>query len=308
MFRIRFWSPVIKVSETAKDSSEAAAKAMILILIACIFLFSYGCGQKEQYTEQTPIKRRMISVNMLDDDVALDSARLIARQNVDRKNFSFSMETPVDSVHTIKSRLTLGSFFGPGKYMILRRASPVLRGRENPVHVIDIFYYSSYDSTFRGIKAFGERLQNFVSDTVQDVNGDGRMDFVANYQSMLWNLNFRYSIVTLFENDTTCLAGSMSFSNPSFSAKEKVVRGVLAGKFGQTELYKYRWNGLEVDTVEYIYHDTSAPGHFIRTPYFPSDRRNTESVKEKLNALPPEYQNLPELNWFLGKSPPPIRQ
>lgn len=239
---------------------------------------------------------------MLDDYVALDSARRIARQNVYRENFSYSMETPLDSVHTIRSRLTLGSFFGPRKYMILRRASPVLHGREEPAHVIDIFYYSSYDSTFRGIKAFGERLENFVNDTVQDVNGDGRMDFVANYTSTLRGLKFRYSIVTLFENDTTCLAGSTVFPNPSFSAKERVIRGVLAGKAGQTEIYKYQWDGFEVDTVEYIYRDSDIPGHVIRTPYLPTDKRNTTEVMEKLDAVPLEYRNLPELNWFLGKS------
>lgn len=272
------------------------------ILIACALLFSCDRAQKEQHAEQTPpIKRRLIHVNMLDDYVALDSARHIARQNVGRENFSYSMETLLDSVHTIKSRLTLGSFFGPRKYMILRRASPVLYGRENPAHVIDIYYYSSYDSTFRGMKAFGESLDNFINDTVQDVTGDGRMDFVANYKSTIRGFNFRYSIVTLFENDTACLDGSMAFANPSFSAKEKVIRGVLAGKAGQTEVYKYQWNGFEIDTVEYVYHDPNIPGHFIRAPYLPSDKRNTVEAMEKLDAIPTEYQKLPELKWFLGK-------
>lgn len=275
---------------------------MTFVITACIILLFYSCAQKREYTEHTPpIKRTMIHVNMLDDYVALDSAQTIGRMNVDRKNFSYSMETPMDSVHTIKSRLTLGGFFGPRKYMILRRASPVLHGRENPSHVIDLFYYSEYDSTFRGIKAFGERLENYINDTIQDVNGDGRMDFVANYKSTIWGLKFRYSLVTLLENDTTCLAGITDFANPSFSVKEKVVRGVLAGKPGQTEIYKYKWNGLRVDTVEYIYRDLSMPGHFIRCPYFPSDKRNTADVIEKLDAIPPEYSNLPDLDWFLGK-------
>jgi hypothetical protein len=282
------------------DQKNKIRTSTIFLLIACLFPF-HSCAQKEQYTEQTaPRKRRLIHINMLDDYRALDSAKSIGLHHIGRENFNYSMETPCDSIHTIKSKLTLGSFFGPRKYMILRRSSPVLHGREQPTHVIDIFYYSSYDNTFKGIKAFGESLENFVSDTVQDVNGDGRMEFVANYISTMQDLKFRYSIVTLFENDTTCLTGSTSFPNPSFSAKEKVVRGVLAGKAGQTEIYKYQWNGFEVDTVEYIYHD-SEPGRFIKSPFLPFDKRNTVNVMEKLNTIPAEYQNLPELNWFLGK-------
>ena len=44
-----------------------------------------------------------------------------------------------------------------------------------------------------------------------------------------------------------------SIINPTFSPKEKIIRGVGYGHPGETEMYKYKWNGNTIDTMEYVY-------------------------------------------------------
>ncbi len=45
--------------------------------------------------------------------------------------------------------------------------------------------------------------------------------------------------------------------NPIFYPKEKVIRGMEYGS--DAPLYKYRWNNLKIDTVEYIHKNSEAP-------------------------------------------------
>lgn len=65
-----------------------------------------------------------------------------------------------------------------------------------------------------------------------------------------------------------------------------MIRGLRYGY--SAPLYKYKWNGAKVDTIEYIYFPDSLNGnHFIR--------RKHEDLNEKgeiLKRLPEEYKKI----------------
>ncbi len=49
---------------------------------------------------------------------------------------------------------------------------------------------------------------------------------------------------------------NFEFINPTFSPKEKIIRGICYGHPSKTEMYKYKWNGETIDTLEYISYET----------------------------------------------------
>jgi hypothetical protein len=92
-------------------------------------------------------------------------------------------------------------------------------------------------------------------------------------------------------------AGPYSFINPTFYAKEGVVRGVGYGMPGNTALYKYKWNGLRVDTMEYIYHNADdTRQHSFYSTNRPIEEENV--IKRRLNSLPAEYRSITDFDWF----------
>lgn len=108
-----------------------------------------------------------------------------------------------------------------------------------------------------------------------------------------------FYIVYLLHADNGTFSQSYEFINPTFSAKEKVIRGVRYGQPGETELNKFKWNGLKVDTVEYIYPDIRRKGHYLKSDRLPYA---SKSAKETiLKDVPTEYKNIYGYNWFLGK-------
>ena len=91
-------------------------------------------------------------------------------------------------------------------------------------------------------------------------------------------------------------AGDYEFINPTFAAKEKLIRGVEYGQPGEAGLYKYKWNGLQVDTIEFIYPDVHTKGRYIRTKR--SAYRPTEKEGIVLKAVPKEYLEIEAYDWF----------
>jgi hypothetical protein len=86
------------------------------------------------------------------------------------------------------------------------------------------------------------------------------------------------------------------FINPTFSAKEKIIRGVEYGNPGEVGLYKYKWNGLQVDTIEFIYPDANNKGQFIKTKKGAYRPTGKEGVV--LKTVPKEYQKIESYEWF----------
>lgn len=125
----------------------------------------------------------------------------------------------------------------------------------------------------------------YIGDTIQDVNGDGRVDYLFHWYPMS-GCCLRDIYDVYLQKPNGDFADEQEFINPNFSAKEKIIRGLCYG-YG-APLYKYKWNGYKVDTIEYIYFPDSKNGnHFIR--------RKHEDETEKgeiIKQLPDEYKKI----------------
>jgi len=86
------------------------------------------------------------------------------------------------------------------------------------------------------------------------------------------------------------------FMNPTFSAKEGIIRGIEYGHPGEAGLYKYKWNGLQIDTIEYIYPDAHHKGQFIKTKKAAYQSTGKDGIV--LKAVPAEYYTIESYEWF----------
>ena len=123
----------------------------------------------------------------------------------------------------------------------------------------------------------------YIGDTIQDVNGDNRVDYLFHWYP-LSGCCLRDIYDVYLQKPNGDFAEEVEFINPNFSAKQKTIIGLRYGY--EAPLYKYTWNGYKIDTIEYIYFPYSEKGnHFIR--------RKHEDENEKgeiIKHLPEEYK------------------
>jgi hypothetical protein len=240
-------------------------------------------------------KRRLIEdedrIDSIRLSTVLDKALIIASRNIDLKTFTIEFESEIDSIFKVITIMKMDTFFSDKyKYLIIHRSSPSL---------INIDVYIKRDNKFEKVITHEESNLTYVNDTIQDVNGDGQKDFLVNWYGNNGCCLKNFYNVYLLHADNGIFSQSYEFINPTFSAKEKLIRGVRYGQPGETELYKFRWNGLKVDTVEYIYPDILRKGHYLKSDRLPYA---SKSVKEtKIKDVPIEYKNIYGYGWFLGK-------
>jgi len=136
----------------------------------------------------------------------------------------------------------------------------------------------------------------YIQDTIYDANGDGYNDFLVHWYPSSGCCRRNVYNVYLNQPDKGIFTHDYQFMNPTFSAKEKVIRGVEYGHPGEVGLYKYKWNGLQIDTIEFIYPDAKNLGQFIKT------KKRTYSPTEKegvvLKSVPEEYLKIESYKWF----------
>jgi hypothetical protein len=134
-----------------------------------------------------------------------------------------------------------------------------------------------------------------LNDTIFDVNGDNYLDFALNWYGMNGCCLKNFYSVYLFRIDSAKFTKEIHFTNPTFSPQEKTVRGVFYGYPSQVPLYKYRWQGYELELVELIYPEPMNHQIFYR--------KKSENAKEKgevLSMIPPEYHHIYGIDWFIS--------
>ncbi len=284
-------------------------KANILKLI--ILTIVLGCGKSPKVDKKTFIENESIQMvkpneklekeekqrqiedtNKIDSlrlDMALNDAFNIVKTLFKTKSFRKQYEfQPDDSSYTINIEILIGKLFNDKqKYFLLRR------------HIPHATYLSLYKVNENKPEKLIERIQDemtYIRDTIFDVNGDGHKDFVVHwYPSSGCCLRNVYNVY-LNQQEKGYFTQDYEFINPIFSSKEKIIRGVRYGHPGEVGLYKYKWNGLQVDTIEFINPDANNKGQYIKTKNFIYDP--TKSDGTVLKTVPKEYHKIDGYDWF----------
>ncbi|MEJ1238435.1 hypothetical protein WBG78_09910 [Chryseolinea sp. T2] len=238
--------------------------------------------------KQREVKREE-SIDSIRLDFALNDAFRIAQAELSSDHFTKQYELlPDDSSFTIGIEISISKLFQDHeKYLLLRR------------HVPWATYLGLYKLSEGKVEKCIEREQGgmtYLNDTIFDANGDGRKDFLVHWYPSSGCCRRDVYNVYLNQPDNGGFTKDYEFINPTFSPKERIIRGVQYGHPGEVGLYKYRWNGLQVDTLEFIYPDALVKGQFIKTrkPSY----RPTGKDGVLLKAVPKEYHSIESYEWF----------
>jgi hypothetical protein len=271
-----------------------------------------GCGQTTTQDKKTRIEndsiqtttvpekeltkeekqRQIEEENKIDNlrlDIALNDAFKIATTKFKTHNFTKQYELqPDDSSYSINIEIIIGRLFQDNQnYFLLRR------------HVPWATYLDLYKIKHCQAVKLIEREQGgmtYIRDTIFDVNGDGNKDFLVHWYPSSGCCRRDVYNVYLNQSDKGKFTQDYEFINPTFSAKEKTIRGVEYGHPGEVGLYKYKWNKLQVDTIEFIYPDANNKGQYIKTKK--GAYRPTEKEGVVLKTVPKEYQKIESYEWF----------
>lgn len=293
-------------------------KTKLNILILGLITLFFSCGQPNERkqnavntTNTLPTKfdkkekvrlakrKNIEEVNKIDSinlDKFLQNAIKIAEQFKDLNKFKKEyVETMPDNAYQVEVNISSDFYF--------TQETPHLVIRRNTPNSIYIDIYSKTDNQFHIVVSHEEWDMTYVNDTIRDINGDGLKDFVVNWYGSIGCCLKAFSNVYLLRTDKKTFSNNFEFINPTFSPKEKIIRGVCYGHPSDTEMYKYKWNGESVDTLEYISYEKNKKGERTgklivsnRKPY-----KDNSKILKRLKNMPNEYKKIEGYDWFTGK-------
>lgn len=256
-------------------------------------------------------KRRKIEEQDFADSLRLDKvlqdALKIANQNISKDKFFEKYIVSPDSV-TVSVEIRLDHIFSKEKlHLLIRRVEttenspPIIR--ENVASFVYIDVYSKTENKFEKVLSHRQWTMEYMNDTIRDINGDGFNDFVVNWYGSNGCCLKAFSNVYLLHQDKKAFSENFEFINPTFSPKEKIIRGVCYGHPGETEIYKYKWNKEKVDTLEYVYYEKNDKGEKTGKIVISNNEPYGDKFKilRVLNSVPTEYGKIDGYDWFRGK-------
>ncbi len=226
-------------------------------------------------------------------DKVLQDALKIANQDITRDRFVKKYEVLPDSI-PVSVEINLGYHFS--------KANPHLIIRRNEPDAIYIDIYSKGDRKFEKVVSHKQWALTYVNDTIRDINGDDLNDFVVNWYGATGCCLKAFSNIYLLRQDNRTFSENFEFINPTFSPKEKIIRGVCYGHPGETEMYKYKWNEEKVDTLEYVSYQKNDKGLKTGKVVISTDSPYDDKFKtlKVLNSIPTEYRKIEGYDWFTG--------
>jgi hypothetical protein len=290
-------------------------KTILHILTIGLIALFYACGQSNEKTNNSIVladssktdlekreKVRLEKRKQIEEQDRIDSLRLdkvlkdalkIATRNIGKDKFQEKYEVMPDSI-PVSVEISLDYHF--------TKTNPHLIIRRNEPSTIYIDIYSKHNNKFERVVSHEQWTMTYVNDTIWNINGDGLNDFVINWYGSNGCCLKAFSNVYILRPDKKSFSNNFEFINPTFSPREKIIRGVCYGHPGETEMYKYKWNGEKIDTLEYVTYEKNDKG--VKTgkviisterPY--GDKYRTLKV---LNSVPTEYSKIEGYDWFTG--------
>lgn len=288
--------------------------------IACIFLgiMLFSCSRTDATTKkQLPISENAVEESIADDepskeekrkqqleanerdslrlDRVLNQALSKAKSHSFNTSFKEAFQAFPDSAFHVDVEIDYDFHFSTKKrHLLIRRFSPASAQ-------IDVYTYSN--GNLKNILGHTKWAMEYTGDTLTDVNGDGLKDLIVNWYGTSGCCLKGFSSVYLVREDLHSFSKMTEFINPTFSSKERMIRGVCYGHPGETELYKFKWSGEKIDTVEYVFYerneDGKQSGKVIVSNYYPTHKAYREL--RKVSTLPSEYKRINGINWFTGE-------
>lgn len=140
----------------------------------------------------------------------------------------------------------------------------------------------------------------FRGDTIRDLNGDNHFDILTNFYPLSGCCRRNSFWIRLFDSEIRNFSDKIRMINPTFYPEEKIVRGIGYGHSGEVPIYKMKWSGNKLDTVEYIYPFPEKKGKFLITNKFEIYPERKKPPKGQIiYSLPEEYKNIESIEWFL---------
>ncbi|ARS42372.1 hypothetical protein CA265_23020 [Sphingobacteriaceae bacterium GW460-11-11-14-LB5] len=267
-----------------------------MIFVACCI----SCKQKKQTKHfkikviNSPSKARIDSTNKKQDSLfhtALNHVFTLIKansKNTFNKSFSTTQDNHLD--HNVKVEIKLGYLFSQRYKNLLIKSASNLETR--------IYIYSSDGTDFNQLMTKKYSNYSFPIFSIKDINADGLKDFLVNWypESGCCRRNI-YDLYLSKANKT--FSKEITLVNPTFYSKEKVIRGVTYDHPGLASLYKFKWNKLNLDTVEYIYPNLKDT---LQLSFIKSSQERYSSSKSRklvqLKSLTKEYHAVSEIDYF----------
>lgn len=191
---------------------------------------------------------------------------------------------------SLSAQLTFGHLFSADKKHLL------VINKSNYINIyINVFVFEH--NRFRSVLSLQDGTLNYIGISVRDVNGDSFKDLLHNWEPYAGCCAKDIYNVYLYLPKKGTFSNCFKFLNPTFFPAEKLIRGVDYGHPGEVPLYKYKWRGLHVDTLEYIYPADTIKERFYRVHHY----RDYDDPKKRiiLNSVPKEYLRTTGYSWFI---------
>lgn len=193
----------------------------------------------------------------------------------------YTYQTP-DSLEKIDIEIVVGKLMNDQQtYFLLRRFH-----FESEKFYLDL--YKTQEDTHKVLLSHQQDIVSYQQDTIFDVNGDQQNDLVIYWYPTAGSWAREVCIVYL--NNNSHFSGGYTFTNSVFSPVEGIIRGREYGDPKGAGFFKYQWNNLQLDTLEYVYPHLAQKGKYIRVPQKGYLQNIDKGVL--LDSLPAEYNNL----------------
>lgn len=249
-------------------------------------------NEKERLEKRAQIEKQD-KIDSLKLDKVLSEALEIAIQNISKDRFQKKYTVKTDPDYNIEVEMNMDNHF-------TKNASHLIIWRYS-VNKLCIDIYSKNGKKLKKVLSHDEWSMTYRNDTIRDINGDGLKDFVVNWYGSVGCCLKAFSNVYLLRKDNKSFSTDFEFINPTFSPKEKTIRGVCYGHPAETEMYKYKWNGEAIDTIEFVSYEKNIKGE--KTGKIIISKNNSydnKKIIKRLNSVPNEYQKIEGYDWFTG--------